>query len=186
MFVCKATLLHARTLSLLSAPALLHCAAPANRADGVGGTGGNGAAAGDAGSTSVVSAGGNAASSGSPASGSGGASGKSGSSAGATAACTGKRGSLRGASDQTVTAAGVARTFVHYAPSTLDPNEPVPIVIVAHGWIMTGQQMFDITHYDRIADAERFVAAVGAHERGPLRGLCDGTQMGAQSLTWLG
>jgi polyhydroxybutyrate depolymerase len=56
-----------------------------------------------------------------------------------------------------LTAAGVARTFVHYAPPSLDPNAPAPVVIVAHGWTMSGQQMYDITQYHQLADSEGFV-----------------------------
>jgi polyhydroxybutyrate depolymerase len=53
--------------------------------------------------------------------------------------------------------AGLARTFVYYAPQNLDPNVPAPVVIVAHGWTMSGQQMYDITQYHKIADSEGFV-----------------------------
>jgi polyhydroxybutyrate depolymerase len=55
-------------------------------------------------------------------------------------------------------AAGLSRTFVYYAPENLDPNEPVPVVVVAHGWLMSGQQMYDITQYSQIADREGFIA----------------------------
>lgn len=71
--------------------------------------------------------------------------------------CTGKPGAVRGKSDQMLTAAGLSRTFVHYAPANLDPNTPAPVVIVAHGWTMSGQQMYDITQYHQIADREGFV-----------------------------
>jgi polyhydroxybutyrate depolymerase len=76
---------------------------------------------------------------------------------GATPACTGKPGAIRGKSNQMLTAAGLARTFVYYAPETLDANTPAPVVIVAHGWTMSGQQMYDITQYQKIADMEGFV-----------------------------
>jgi polyhydroxybutyrate depolymerase len=72
--------------------------------------------------------------------------------------CTGKPGQVRGKSNQSLTAAGLARTFVYYAPQNLDPNRPVPVVIVAHGWLMSGEQMFDITQYSQIADREGFIA----------------------------
>jgi polyhydroxybutyrate depolymerase len=77
---------------------------------------------------------------------------------GAAMACSGKPGALRGRSDQMLTAGGAARTFVYYAPSTLDKNTPAPIVIVPHGFTMNGAQMFDITKYSALADKEGFVA----------------------------
>lgn len=68
-----------------------------------------------------------------------------------------KRGVLRGKSNQSVTAAGLPRTFILYAPENLDPKVPAPVVIIAHGWMMSGQQMYDITSYHKLADREGFV-----------------------------
>jgi polyhydroxybutyrate depolymerase len=56
-----------------------------------------------------------------------------------------------------LTAAGLARKFIYYAPANLDPNVPAPVVVVAHGWTMSGQQMYDITQYHQLADREGFV-----------------------------
>ena len=80
-------------------------------------------------------------------------------SGGASAAlsCSGKPGALRGKSNQMLSAGGLARTFVHYAPSSLRPNEPAPVVIVAHGWLQSGQAMYDLAQYQKIADREGFV-----------------------------
>jgi polyhydroxybutyrate depolymerase len=89
-----------------------------------------------------------------------------GSDAGA-AACSGKPGAKRGRSDQTLSAAGALRSFVHYAPKNLDPNQPVPLVIVAHGTNMSGQGMFDITQYAALAEREKFVAVFPDGEDGP-------------------
>jgi polyhydroxybutyrate depolymerase len=71
--------------------------------------------------------------------------------------CSSKPGALRGKSNQTLTAGGLTRTFVHYAPSTLSANEPAPVVIAAHGWLQSGQAMFDLTRYHEVADREGFV-----------------------------
>jgi polyhydroxybutyrate depolymerase len=71
--------------------------------------------------------------------------------------CSSKPGALRGKSNQMLTAGGLARTFVHYAPATLNANEPVPVVIAAHGWLQTGQAMYDLTQYQKVADREGFV-----------------------------
>jgi polyhydroxybutyrate depolymerase len=73
------------------------------------------------------------------------------------ATCTGKRGALRGRSMQMLMAGGLNRSFVYYAPSTLDPNQAAPIVIVPHGYTMSADMMFDITNYAAIADREKFI-----------------------------
>jgi polyhydroxybutyrate depolymerase len=123
-------------------------------AGGAGATGGGGAAG-----TNPAAGMGGAGSSGAGAGGSGAGGAGSGGAAGGTAMdCTGKPGALRGRSDQMVMAGGAERTFVYYAPSTLDKNKPAPIVIVAHGYTMSGSQMFDITKYSALADKEGFVA----------------------------
>jgi poly(3-hydroxybutyrate) depolymerase len=74
-------------------------------------------------------------------------------------ACAGKPGSKRGKTMQTVMVGGIPRTFVLYAPMKLDPNQPVPVVVVAHGYTMSGAMMFDITQYDKIAEREGIVVA---------------------------
>jgi polyhydroxybutyrate depolymerase len=56
-----------------------------------------------------------------------------------------------------LTAGGLPRTFVYYAPPSLDADEPAPVVIVAHGWLQSGQAMYDLTQYQGIADREGFV-----------------------------
>jgi polyhydroxybutyrate depolymerase len=71
--------------------------------------------------------------------------------------CTGKPGQLRGKSMQTLMAGGLTRTFIYYAPSTLDPNKPVPVVYVPHGYMMTADMMFDITKYSDLADTDQFI-----------------------------
>ena len=55
-------------------------------------------------------------------------------------------------------AGGQKRTFVFYAPEKLDPNKPVPLVIVPHGYTQSGEKMFAITKYPELADREGFVA----------------------------
>jgi polyhydroxybutyrate depolymerase len=76
----------------------------------------------------------------------------------APATCSGKPGAKRGKSNQTLMAGGARRSFIYYAPRGLDPNTPVPLLIVPHGTNMSGQGMFDITQYAAIADREKFVA----------------------------
>lgn len=73
-------------------------------------------------------------------------------------ACANKPGLLRGKSLQTLTAAGLARSFIYYAASTLAPNTPAPVVIIPHGYTMNADQMFDITRYAEIAEREGLIA----------------------------
>src|SRR5262249_28065256 len=73
--------------------------------------------------------------------------------------CSDKPGMLRGKSTQTLMVAGVARSFVYYAHMSLDANRPVPLVVVPHGYTMSGEQMFGITGHDKLADREGFVVA---------------------------
>ena len=83
-----------------------------------------------------------------------------GSAAGSSApmlACSGKPGALRGRSLQSLMAGGLNRSFIHYAPQTLDPNTPAPVVIVPHGYMMTADMMFAITRYAELADREKIV-----------------------------
>lgn len=75
-----------------------------------------------------------------------------------TGPCQGKPGMLRGKTTQTLMAAGLQRSFIYYAPTTLDPNRPAPVVIIPHGYTMDAEQMFDITRYSDIADREGLIA----------------------------
>ncbi len=117
---------------------------------GASGTGASGTGAGGTGASGTGTSGVGAAA----AAGSGGSGG-----APATAgACTGKSGSKRGKSAQSVMAGGRRRTFVYYAPENLDANKAVPLLIVPHGYTQSGEAMYDITKYPAIADREGFVA----------------------------
>ena len=94
-----------------------------------------------------------------------------------SATCSGRPGRLRGKSRQNIRAGGLNRSFVYYAPPGLDPNQPAPLVIVPHGYTMSGQQMFDITQYAKLADRENFIAVFpdGGPGAGPWnvgRGVC--------------
>ncbi|HEX6244343.1 MAG TPA: PHB depolymerase family esterase, partial [Polyangiales bacterium] len=83
--------------------------------------------------------------------------------------CSGKPGALRGKTTQTVTVGSAPRSFVYYAPEGLDPNRAVPVVLVAHGFMMNAEMMYEITRYAALADAEKFVVLFidGASAAGP-------------------
>jgi polyhydroxybutyrate depolymerase len=70
------------------------------------------------------------------------------------AACSGKagkKGNVTGVFEKEG-----ASYIVHY-PNNLDPNKPVPLVFVAHGFTMSGAIMQGITNFDAVADANGFV-----------------------------
>jgi len=72
-------------------------------------------------------------------------------------ASTSLPGALIGESRHTLGVSGSERSFIYYAPPTLDPNVPAPALIVAHGFEETASDMVAITGYDAIAEREGFV-----------------------------
>ena len=66
----------------------------------------------------------------------------------------GSRSGLRGLTNRTIMVDGKPRTYLIYLPATMDPTAPMPFVFVFHGYMMSGQDMYDITQYAAIADAE--------------------------------
>lgn len=85
--------------------------------------------------------------------------------AGACGTRTGKR----GLTNRTLTmpTAPTTRTLLVYLPPSLDPTKPVPIVIVHHGYTMSGAAMQTITEYDALADSEGIAVAYPDGEGGP-------------------
>jgi polyhydroxybutyrate depolymerase len=71
-----------------------------------------------------------------------------------TGACSGKPG--KQGNDSRVWDKEGAQYIVHFPPD-LDPNQPVPLVFVAHGFTMSGAVMQSITGFDKIADTDHFV-----------------------------
>jgi poly(3-hydroxybutyrate) depolymerase len=89
----------------------------------------------------------------------GGGAGGSAGSAGAppsSSPCTGKPGAP-GTSARMLMNGALQRTFLVHIPASLDPNAPAPVLLVHHGFTMTGQLMEAITGFDAVADAEGFV-----------------------------
>jgi len=85
--------------------------------------------------------------------------------AGACGARTGKRGLT--SRTLTMTTAPTTRTYLVYLPPTLDPTKAVPLVIVHHGYTMSGAAMQVITQYDALADAQGIAVAYPDGEGGP-------------------
>jgi polyhydroxybutyrate depolymerase len=71
--------------------------------------------------------------------------------------CGAKPGAFRGKSAQSLQVAGLERSFIYYAPERLDPDLPAPILIVAHGFSVSADELFAITGFDTLADREGFL-----------------------------
>jgi polyhydroxybutyrate depolymerase len=78
----------------------------------------------------------------------------------------GKRGGVRGLTPRTVMAGGLMRTYLVYLPAG-DPEAAMPLVVVAHGYTMSGQLMYDITGYKELADSEHIALAFPDGQGGP-------------------
>ncbi len=85
----------------------------------------------------------------------------------AAASCTGKTATRRGLTQRSLTVAGANRTYLVYIPQTLDPNAPVPLLFVHHGFTMSGQAMHDITRFTDLADQYGFAVSFPDGESGP-------------------
>lgn len=73
----------------------------------------------------------------------------------------------RGKTNRTITAAGLDRTYIVYLPANADPQKPLPLVFIHHGFTMSAQAMFDITGYPALADAEGIALAIPDGQGGP-------------------
>ncbi|MBA3453309.1 MAG: dienelactone hydrolase family protein [Deltaproteobacteria bacterium] len=78
----------------------------------------------------------------------------------------GLRGGLRGKTVRTIEAGGLTRTYHVYLPAG-DPETPMPLVFVHHGYTMSGQLMFDITGHADLADDEKFALVFPDGQGGP-------------------
>jgi polyhydroxybutyrate depolymerase len=83
------------------------------------------------------------------------------------AATCGLRGGARGLSDREVTIDGLARTYHVYLPATAEPDRALPLVIVHHGYTMSGALMEQITEYTALADSEGIALAFPDGQGGP-------------------
>ena len=72
---------------------------------------------------------------------------------GAGADC-GARSGMRGKTSRSVMVSGSKRTFIAYLPEMADPATPLPFVYVFHGANQTGQNLYDMTEYAKLADSE--------------------------------
>jgi poly(3-hydroxybutyrate) depolymerase len=60
----------------------------------------------------------------------------------------------RGKTSRTITVGSAQRTFIAYLPQSANPTTPVPFVYVFHGATQTGQALYDMTEYSKIADSD--------------------------------
>ncbi|MFI5306675.1 MAG: hypothetical protein ACHQ53_04935, partial [Polyangiales bacterium] len=72
---------------------------------------------------------------------------------GGTGNC-GMRSGKRGKTSRMLMVGPDQRTFIAYLPDSANPTTPVPFVYVFHGATQTGQALYDMTEYSKIADSE--------------------------------
>jgi polyhydroxybutyrate depolymerase len=72
---------------------------------------------------------------------------------GGTGNC-GTRSGKRGKTSRTLMVGPDQRTFIAYLPDSANPTTPVPFVYVFHGATQTGQALYDMTEYSKIADSD--------------------------------
>lgn len=74
----------------------------------------------------------------------------------------------RGKTTRTIQAGGLERRYHVYLPAASSPNTPMPLVYVHHGYTMSGDQMYDLTRYAQLADAEGIAVAFPDGQGGAL------------------
>jgi polyhydroxybutyrate depolymerase len=79
----------------------------------------------------------------------------------------GMRSGMRALSQRHVQIGSLDRTYLVYLPPDVDPATPVPLVLVHHGYTMSGQIMYDITGYPALADREHVALAFPDGQGGP-------------------
>jgi len=79
----------------------------------------------------------------------------------------GVRDGQRGKTTRTITAGGLERSYIVYLPPDADPDAPLPLVFIHHGYTMSAESMFDITGYRQLADAEGIALAFPDGQGGP-------------------
>lgn len=79
----------------------------------------------------------------------------------------GVRADRRGLTHRTAMVDGIARTYLVYLPGPDDPATPAPLVLVFHGYTMSGQDMYDVTQYAALADREHVAVAFPDGQGGP-------------------
>jgi polyhydroxybutyrate depolymerase len=78
----------------------------------------------------------------------------------------GMRAGQRGYTTRTANVAGLDRSYHVYLPEGSSLT-PMPLVVVHHGYTMSGDKMHDITEYAAIADAEGIAVAFPDGQAGP-------------------
>ncbi len=78
----------------------------------------------------------------------------------------GTRSDRRGLTHRTAMVDGVARTYLVYLPADA-PTTRLPLVMVFHGYTMSGQDMYDVTQYAALADSEHIAVAFPDGQGGP-------------------
>jgi polyhydroxybutyrate depolymerase len=78
----------------------------------------------------------------------------------------GLRTGMRGMTSRTLSVAGLTRTYIVYLPEG-DPQTPMPLVFVHHGYTMSGSDMYQVTGYPALADSDHIALAFPDGQAGP-------------------
>ena len=68
---------------------------------------------------------------------------------------------LLGQTPSSITIGGVSRSYIYYTPSSWNPSQNVPLLIVLHGLTQTGAGLMDITQFNQIAEQNGFYFLCG-------------------------
>lgn len=72
-------------------------------------------------------------------------------------ACGPDRAHEAGEFDQTITSGGMERTYILHVPTGYDGSAAMPVVLLFHGFALTGRIMLDYTALGNVADREGFI-----------------------------
>lgn len=79
----------------------------------------------------------------------------------------GARAGARGLSQREAMIDGQRRSYLVYLPQGRAATEALPLIVVYHGYTMSGQIMHDVTHHVELADAEGIALAFPDGQGGP-------------------
>ena len=65
---------------------------------------------------------------------------------------------LLGQTPSSISVGGVSRSYIYYTPSSWNPSQNVPLLIVLHGLTQTGAGLMDITQFNQIAEQNGIIA----------------------------
>lgn len=102
-----------------------------------------------------------------------------------TSACSPARPHEASEFDQTITSGALERTYILHVPLGYDGAEPVPLVLLLHGFAVDGRFMLDYTKLGAVADREGFILVAPNGTGAPQRWNAQGDPSGADDLRFV-